>query len=264
MRKILKRASYSGNTRASQARDGGSIPLARSVRFRSSHIIDGMGFAGFAVLLLFLAGCAAPTAYIPATATYDAPENRGVYHTIERGQTLWGISKLYGADLDELLALNRITDVSRISAGQKIFIPGLKSSKKMPAYTEARGDDGAFTWPVNGKVLLTFGSRHYDMVNKGVDIIVEPGEDVRSSRAGTVSFIDEDFEGYGETIIVDHGDGFSTVYAYNSKILAKVGDNIAKRQVIAKAGSSGRADAPLLHFEIRKRHKPENPFYYLP
>jgi len=65
-------------------------------------------------------------------------------------------------------------------------------------------------------------------------------------------------------VIIDHLDGFSTLYAQNSSVLVKTGESVNQGQAIAKAGSSGRADRTCLHFEIRKGDKPQNPFYYLP
>jgi len=71
-------------------------------------------------------------------------------------------------------------------------------------------------------------------------------------------------KGFGKTIIIDHGDGFSTVYAYNSQLVVKLGDRVTRKMVIAKIGDTGRAQSPRLHFEIRKNKIPKNPFYYLP
>ena len=87
---------------------------------------------------------------------------------------------------------------------------------------------------------------------------------VAASRGGKISFVDENMKGFGKTIIIDHDDGYSTVYAYNSQILVRVDQEVEKGTVIAKAGQSGRAASPRLHFEIRKKHEPQNPFYFLP
>jgi len=65
-------------------------------------------------------------------------------------------------------------------------------------------------------------------------------------------------------VIIDHLDGFSTLYAQNSVVLVKTGEYVKQGQAIAKTGSSGRAQRPCLHFQIRKGEKPQNPFYYLP
>ena len=98
--------------------------------------------------------------------------------------------------------------------------------------------------------------------NKGIDILTEPNQDVLASRAGNVIFIDE-LPGYGKTIIIDHHDGFSSVYCGNSSTGVKIGDEVQQGIVIAKTGQSPRKNSGSLHFEIRKKHKPQNPLYYL-
>jgi murein DD-endopeptidase MepM/ murein hydrolase activator NlpD len=102
------------------------------------------------------------------------------------------------------------------------------------------------------------------MINKGINIQPGGGIDVVASRSGKAVFLCENFGGFGKTLIIDHGDGLSTVYARNYQILVKAGDNIQKGQLIAKAGSAGRDKSVYLHFEVRKGHISQNPYYYLP
>jgi lipoprotein NlpD len=78
-----------------------------------------------------------------------------------------------------------------------------------------------------------------------------------------VVYRDSQLKGFGQTIIIDHGDGYQTVYSYNSAILVNVGDDVRQRDAIAKVGSSGRAKEPTLHFEIRRNGEPHNPEFYL-
>ena len=88
--------------------------------------------------------------------------------------------------------------------------------------------------------------------------------DVIASRNGRVVFLSENFGGFGKTLIVDHGDGLSTVYARNLAVFVKAGDNVQKGQLIARAGSAGRDKNVYLHFEVRKGYVSQNPYYYLP
>ena len=113
-------------------------------------------------------------------------------------------------------------------------------------------------------MISIFGARGGGRVNKGVDIQASSGSDVRAARGGRVDFIHENLPGFGKTIIIDHGDGFASVYAYVSEILVRKGDVVAQRQVIARVGKTGRAEVPALHFQIRRNQKPQNPLYYLP
>ena len=74
----------------------------------------------------------------------------------------------------------------------------------------------------------------------------------------------EELPGFGKTIILEHADGFASVYAYVREILVRQGDPIAQRQVIARVGETGRTEVPALHFEIRRNQKAQNPLHYLP
>jgi murein DD-endopeptidase MepM/ murein hydrolase activator NlpD len=120
-----------------------------------------------------------------------------------------------------------------------------------------------FIWPVRGEVISPFGAGEGGVRNKGIDIKASEGTIVRAAGAGRVVYSDQYLKGFGRTVIIDHGGGFETVYAYNSAIIAKVGTVVGQNDIIAKVGSTGRARIPSLHFEIRKDGKPVNPAYYL-
>ncbi|MCX5711608.1 MAG: M23 family metallopeptidase, partial [Candidatus Omnitrophica bacterium] len=85
--------------------------------------------------------------------------------------------------------------------------------------------------------------------------------DVYASRSGRVVFCAPSFRNYGKAIIIDHGDGFSSVYSGNMQLFASAGDDVRKGAVIAKSNTTGRQ--PYLHFEIRKGHLAQNPKFYL-
>lgn len=219
-------------------------------------------------LFMILAVCYLPFAFSgcattgPGGAGYvsapiERPKITGVYHKVEKGQTLWSIAKFYNVNIDDIVKINRIPDVTQISVGQFLFVPNASAAK--PAEPVAD-----FIWPVKGKIVSFYGSKKYGVLNKGIDICVREGADIVASRPGKVVFCDSKLKGWGQTIIIDHLDGFSTLYAQNSAVLVKVSDMVRQGQVIAKAGKSGRAWRPCLHFQIRKGEKPQNPFYYLP
>jgi len=182
-----------------------------------------------------------------------APGVPGVYHKVEKGQTLWRISKMYDVDLDEIVQMNHISDATSIEIGQLIFIPQLRQEAPRPRIQSSLED---FIWPIRGRVISSFGQTTNSMVNKGLNIQANSTSDVLASRSGRVVFYSPNFKGYGKTIIIDHGDGFMTVYARNSDCLVKAGDSILKGAVIARVNS-------YLHFEIRKGCIPQNPNFYL-
>lgn len=201
-------------------------------------------------------GCATAP-YVKPIAPAGIP---GIYHRVEKGQTLWRISKLYNVDLDEIANINRIPDAANIETGQLIFIP--HRQRQLPMTDKYSSDD--FIWPLKGKVIATFGQTFNSMLNKGINIQPYSNSDVVAVRSGKVIFYKDDFGPFGKTVIIDHGDGFSTVYARNAQVFIKAGDNVQKGMVIAKAGSAGRDKFRYLHFEIRKGYIPQNPFFYLP
>lgn len=211
--------------------------------------------------MVFLAGCASTGPFLELKETQRPP---GVYYEVKRGDTLWKVSKLYDVDVKDIIKANRLPDATKINVGQKLFIP---SAAKEADYSNIiRGDpsSGTFSWPVAGKVISYFGTKKGLVTNKGIDIDAREGSKVVAADGGIVNFIDENMKGLGKTIIIDHKNGFSTVYAHNSAILVEVGQRVKRNQLIAKVGKTGRATKPYLHFEIRKGHEPQNPFYYLP
>jgi murein DD-endopeptidase MepM/ murein hydrolase activator NlpD len=135
------------------------------------------------------------------------------------------------------------------------------SAPKIVAETVYQG--GLFSWPADGDVISTFGSKIGRVINKGIDIRVKEGSSVRAAKAGRVIYCDPKLRGYGKTVIIDHGGGFQTVYAYNSEIITNVGTQVKKNDVIALCGSTGRSSGPTLHFEIRRNGEPEDPVRYL-
>ncbi|MBL7071326.1 MAG: LysM peptidoglycan-binding domain-containing M23 family metallopeptidase [Candidatus Omnitrophica bacterium] len=188
----------------------------------------------------------------------------GEYYEVKRGDTLWSVSKMYDVDIKKLVEANRLPDATNINVGQKLFIPTVT---QVEGYSKpARITDSAakFSWPVSGKVISHFGGKKGTVTNKGIDIEARQGSKVVAADSGIISFVDEGMKGLGKTIIIDHENGFSTVYAHNSEILVRAGQRIDRNQQIAKVGKTGRALKPYLHFQIRKGHEPQNPFYYLP
>lgn len=217
------------------------------------------------VLAAFAAGC---TPYIEAPRP-GMETGVGFYHKVVRGETLWSIARRYGIELDRLIEVNRISDAQRVEVGQQVWIPKVSGAlapteKAAPPAVSDEMDSDPFVWPVEGKVISTFGMRRHGTINKGIDVRASQGADVVSARSGVVSFIHQNLPGFGKTIIVDHTDHYATVYAYLGEILVQQGDKVSRRQVIGRVGRSGRTDVPALHFEIRRLQKAQNPFYYLP
>ena len=214
---------------------------------------------------------------------------KGVWHTVEPGQTLWRICKTYGVDMEEVIRLNNIENPSQIQAGQKIFIPGVSQVKKVPAsFTpsspasapspktrpsarassppksySSSGFSGKLLWPVPGGVLYSgFGPRN-GRFHEGIDISAPVGTPVLAADDGRVVYSDDRIRGYGNMIIIKHSGKLSTIYAHNRVNLVKEGDFVRRGQKIAEVGKTGNATGPHLHFEVRVGKEAVNPLKYL-
>jgi murein DD-endopeptidase MepM/ murein hydrolase activator NlpD len=127
--------------------------------------------------------------------------------------------------------------------------------------------NGTLSWPVNGSVSSPFGYRihpilGYRKMHTGIDISVGYGVPIRSSAAGTVIYASW-MGGYGNVIIVDHGDGLSTLYAHQSSLAVGNGTHVARGQTIGYVGSTGFSTGPHLHYEVRVNGNPVDPMGYL-
>lgn len=127
-----------------------------------------------------------------------------------------------------------------------------------PAEPSAGGELN-WAWPSGGKVIAGY----VDGGNKGVDIEGKIGEPVLAAEAGKVTYAGSGIRGYGNLLIVQHANSLSSVYAHNSKLLAREGQQVARGQKIAELGNSD-ADQSKLHFEIRRQGKPLDPLKLLP
>ena len=203
-------------------------------------------------------GCASVPPVKPPQIISEPPAGF-FYHRVDKGQTLWQISKMYSADLDELIRTNHISDVSNVEVGQLILIPRRQPITQI--VTPIQPDNESFIWPVKGKMTADFGSIADNMTNRGINIQPLAQSNILASRGGRVVFYSPDFSAYGKTVVIDHGDGFLSVYAKGGEMFVKAGDIVQKGAIIGRTGSRG---SEYLHFEIRKGYTPQNPKFYLP
>jgi septal ring factor EnvC (AmiA/AmiB activator) len=127
----------------------------------------------------------------------------------------------------------------------------------------AKGE-GELEWPVRGPVIGRFGPETHPRFgttinNNGVDIAAAIGSPVQAVARGSVEYTSEDFASYGPIIILNHGDGFMTLYAHLSEILVNVGQEIAAGQIVGRVGDTGSLKGSILHFEVRKGGTALNP-----
>jgi lipoprotein NlpD len=220
-----------------------------------------------------MAGCGSSNKYVPyAQKTYtdysgsSYASGAGVYHKVKKGETLWRISKNYGIELKSLIEFNDINDVSSLEIGQLIFIPNIENkiniAEKDIDYRNIKVEKD-FILPVKGRIKIGFGEKKGLVNNKGIDISASEGALVIAVKSGVVSFTNNNMRGLGKLVIIDHQDGFITVYAHLANFLIKNGDIIKQGQTIGLVGRTGSVESPVLHFEIRKDGKTVNPCNYL-
>jgi septal ring factor EnvC (AmiA/AmiB activator) len=121
----------------------------------------------------------------------------------------------------------------------------------------------SFVWPLRGELTVPYGGQEESVAIKGIVIQGKEGENVVAAQDGRVSFVDEKLKGYGKTIILEHTQDLSTVYARNSEILVTPGQRVRQGEPIARVGRAGRGSVPQLYFEVRRKARPENPAQYL-
>ena len=151
-----------------------------------------------------------------------------------------------------------------VAGGSEGWIPG--------ADVPFIGADG-FCSPIGSgwesRVTSEFGNRIDPITGKrkghtGMDLAVPTGTPIRASLPGTVTVSKYNAGGYGYYVIIDHGNGLTTLYGHCSKLLAKVGQTVEAGDIIALSGSTGRSTGPHLHFEVRINGERTNPRAYLP
>lgn len=256
----------------------GSSPEVLSVGQRAIRFLGVLAFS------TMLAACAGSGVFAPISSLSD----RGVDGTyrVQPGDTLSSISRETGVSVDRLIALNNISNPSLIRVGQRLrlsedapvqnaMIADNSSTGAVSAMGQQAADPVAssapaavtqaadaakiaMVWPAKGDIIQRFTPQ-----TKGIDIAGTIGEPVVAAAGGNVVFAGDAVRGFGNLVIVDHGDGFITAYAHNEKLLVAKGDAVKKSQQIATLGQSATT-SPRLHFEVRRNGTPVDPLRYLP
>lgn len=134
-------------------------------------------------------------------------------------------------------------------------------------YYQPVSGSGALIWPVNGVVTSPYGYRTHPIFgttiyHSGIDIGVDYGTPVHAADGGVV--VEAGWiSGYGYAVIIDHGNGLSTLYGHNQELAVSEGQSVSQGQVIAYAGSTGNSTGPHVHFEVRANGDPVDPSAYL-
>lgn len=206
--------------------------------------------------------------YIKPGQSLKIPPQSGVLYTVKQGDTLASIVQKYKGDIDEILTANRLAVAEAIQPGMELMIPNgevpappapaaptrtlLGGIFSRPTTTNippsVSGGAGRFVWPTPNRRINQYYRGRY---HTGIDIEGHYSSPIYASAGGTVTFAAFNRSGYGLHIIIDHGNGYKTLYGHASKIFVKVGQRVERGQTIAMVGSTGRSTGTHLHFEIR-------------
>ena len=220
----------------------------------------------FILMILASPGCAR---YSDQSTDFNGVvpiEGKTITHTVKAGETLWRISTIYGVPLEKIAGVNGISDPTKIQEGMILIIPLKYSdenliSKKSDA--PAATGDVKLLWPLRGALSQGFrdeASGRHD----GIDIKADEGTYIKSAAAGKVVYSGDQFQGYGNMLIIEHSEELSTIYAHCKNFLVYEGDEVPAGHIIASVGASGNATAPHLHFEVRLKNTAVDPMLYLP
>lgn len=170
--------------------------------------------------------------------------------------------------------LTAIREMEEVSARLQKLITKLTEEAKTRAKPSVALPKGPFTarkgklpWPTKGKVASSFGRQEnpkFKVVtfNKGIGIRAPLGQKIQVIYDGTILYAGW-FRGYGKLVIVDHGQGFYSLYAHASDLLVQVGDVVRAGQAIGRVGETGSLEGPQLYFELRYRGEPQDPLAWL-
>lgn len=192
----------------------------------------------------------------------------GIYHKVEPGQTFYRIARAYGVEVRDLMEQNGIDDPRALRTGELLWIPGASRVLRVPPYERAAAGASAlpsgkrFVRPLSGTVSSGFGTRG-GRLHDGIDILAPEGTKVRAAAYGVVIYAGDGMKGYGNAVVIDHGEEVTTLYAHLREIRLQSGDAVAAGEPIGTVGTTGNATTPHLHFELRVGDQAVDPERYL-
>jgi len=196
----------------------------------------------------------------------------GVLHTVKAGDTLSSLAEKYKVTMDAIFGYkgNALKDASaELEIGADIVVPGgqkplaaqqVVTDYSGPVPTSASKGSGAFLWPTSGTITQKYWNGH-----AAIDIGAWTGAPVKASDGGYVVEAGRGWSsGYGNHVVIDHGNGYRTLYAHLNSFFVSPGENVTKGQQIGTVGNTGNSTGPHLHFEVLYQGVRRNPYNFLP
>jgi murein DD-endopeptidase MepM/ murein hydrolase activator NlpD len=193
------------------------------------------------------------------------------HHTVGVGDTRFTIAFLYGVLWQDIAVASGVDPAAALKQGQRLLIPSVIAAPPVTAaptgtqQSATVAPDLHFLWPMVGDVRRGFTHRGSTAnYHDGLDLTAPDGTAVRASAAGKVLFAGDEPRQFGKLVVVDHGGGMQSAYAFLSRITVKEGDAVTQGERLGLSGHSGQARGPELHFEIRRNNRPTDPATQLP
>jgi len=258
--------------------------LATLKPVRNRNIAHKISLFSFAIGLMLLTSC-------------GGGHRPGIYHQVERGETLHKIARQYNVSVLEIARANNIKDLSsHLEEDTVLFIPGATQKKETkgkktssspppppppsrketvekkplppkeepkPLPETTKGEKRLFVWPYRGEVTNNFGHQPGGMFFNHIRIDGKESDPVIAAADGTVIF-SASLKDFGETVILKHDRGFTTIYTHLGSRLVRVEERVVQGKKIGTPRSTGKNGRAFIHFEIRENTKPLNPLQFLP
>ena len=173
-------------------------------------------------------------------------------HVVQRGETVERIAATYGLAESTIVVANDLT--GEVRPGQMLTLP----TDRQQIIPEI----GRLYWPLSDPDMYL--SNRFQVRHLGIDLVSTIGVPVLAVADGRVIFTGWSESGFGNLVILDHGDGITTHYAHLDEILVEEGDTVDRENLIGRVGNSGNSVSPHLHFELRDGYRYLNPCHYLP
>lgn len=197
------------------------------------------------------------------------PPVTGIVHTVQSGDSIYSIAKKYNTEAQKIanFPFNEFADLDTFALvpGQILYVPDGSPPSTAPSrpqvapqYFAGTAGTGAFIWPTTG--YITQYAVWYHMA---LDIANSSAPPILAADSGTVTYANCLGWGYGCHVIIDHANGYQTLYAHLSSYNVSVGQSVGKSQTIGIMGSTGRSTGTHLHFEIRQNGALLNPLDFL-
>lgn len=200
----------------------------------------------------------------------------GVSYTVKSGDTLESVAKKYSANEQAILdfPFNDIPDDFKLKIGQLLVIPDgsppevrLPKPRPQPQYLAQGPASPAFQAPYGAQFIWPTGgqlTQYFSWYHPGVDIANKSAPGIAASDGGVVAVAGwPDRYGYGNRVVIDHGNGYRSLYAHLSNIYVSIGETISRGQLIGQMGSTGRSTGIHLHLEIHYKGVAVNPLAIL-